>query len=382
MRGVRSGQSQRRVATQAGVSLGKVQWWLERAGDQRLDRVDFGTRKTGRASNRTPGAIEDLILEVRRELKEQSDLGEYGDVAIREELQRRELEHVPSTRTIGRILERRGALDGRIRRRHPAPPRGWYLPQVAAGNAEIDSFDLIEDLRIEKGPLVDVLTGISVLGSLGQAWPVEAQARAQWTMDRLLEHWREVGIPNFAQFDNDTRFQGAHQHRDVISRVMRLCLGLQVTPVFAPPREYGFQASIEAFNGQWQRSVWARFHHASLNELQWRSANYIAAHRRRHAARADGAPARRPFPRNWNLDLQAHPTGCVIFLRRTNEHGALSLLGRSFPVASNWPHRLVRCEVHLTQGWIRFFALRRREPRYQPLVGEIPYALPRRRFQE
>lgn len=365
-----------------GVSLGKVQWWLERAGDQRLDRVDFSNRKRGRASNRTAGAIEDLILEVRRELKEQSDLGEYGDVAIREELQRRGLAQVPSTRTIGRVLERRGALDGRIRRRHPAPPRGWYLPQVAAGNAEIDSFDLIEDLRIEKGPLVDVLTGISVLGSLGQAWPVEAQARAQWTMDRLLEHWREVGIPNFAQFDNDTRFQGAHQHRDVISRVMRLCLGLDVTPVFAPPRESGFQASIEAFNGRWQRSVWARFHHASLYELQWRSANYIVAHRRRHASRADGAPSRRPFPPNWNLDLQAHPTGCVIFLRRTNEHGVLSLLGRSFPVALNWPHRLVRCEVHLTQGRIRFFALRRREPRDQPLLGEIPYVLPRRRFQE
>jgi len=40
---------------------------------------------------------------------------------------------------------------------------------------------------------------------------------------------------------------------------MRTCLRLDVTPVFAPPRESGFQAAIENFNGRWQAKVWARF---------------------------------------------------------------------------------------------------------------------------
>ena len=29
---------------------------------------------------------------------------------------------------------------------------GWYLPAVAAGEAELDSFDLIEELKIANGP--------------------------------------------------------------------------------------------------------------------------------------------------------------------------------------------------------------------------------------
>ena len=56
-------------------------------------------------------------------------------------------------------------------------------------------------------------------------------------MEALIEHWRQHGLPDYAQFDNDTVFQGAHQWPDTFGRVTRLCLQLGVTPVFTPPRE-------------------------------------------------------------------------------------------------------------------------------------------------
>jgi len=68
---------------------------------------------------RTDATIEDLVVSLRRELKDTSDLGEYGARAIHRELVVRAHEAAPpSVRTVGRILERRGALDGkrRIRR--------------------------------------------------------------------------------------------------------------------------------------------------------------------------------------------------------------------------------------------------------------------------
>jgi hypothetical protein len=37
--------------------------------------------------------------------------------------------------------------------------------------------------------------------------------------------------------------------------------------VFAPPRETGFQASIENDNGQWQKGVWNRFHFKNYQAL-------------------------------------------------------------------------------------------------------------------
>src|SRR5262249_9497762 len=193
---------------------------------------------------------------------------------------------------------------------------------------------------------------------------------------------RAVGLPAYAQFDNDTIFQGPHQHEDVVGRVMRLCLGLGVVPVFAPPRETGFQAAIENLNGRWQAKVWARFTHESLEGLRACSDRYVAAARARAAVRIESAPARRPFPEGWELDLQAHPRGRIVYLRRTGEQGAVELLGRRFEVDATWPHRLVRAEVDLDAGHIRFYALRRREPDRQPLLRETAYRLPRRRFSE
>ena len=61
------------------------------------------------------------------------------------------LEQLPSRTTIYRVLERHGALDGTHRQRRPAPPKGWHLPALAKGQAELDSFDFIEDLKIAWG---------------------------------------------------------------------------------------------------------------------------------------------------------------------------------------------------------------------------------------
>lgn len=373
----------RRTAETFHVSLATVQYWVERAGNQRLDRVDWSDQPRGPRTpgNRTPTKVEEQVLQLRRELKETSTLGEYGAQAIRGALATTGLAPLPHVRTIGRILERRGALDGNRRVRWAAPPPGWYLRDVADKKAELDQFDIVEGLVIRGGTDVFVLNGISLHGGLVVSWPGPAPT-AKSVVERLIEHWQEVGLPDYAQFDNDTLFQGPHQHKDVLGRVTRLCLSVGVVPVFAPPREPGFQASIEAFNGRWQAKVWTRFEHSSLADLTAHCDAYVAAARARAAQRMDAAPSRRPFPRGWRLDLAAPPQGRIIYLRRTNEHGAVSLLGHTFPVTPRWSHRLVRAEVDLRDHCIRFYALRRREPSVQRLLCERPHRLPQRRFKE
>jgi hypothetical protein len=380
---VRRKTPMREVARRFRVALSTVQLWVARAGDRRLDRVDWSDRPDGppRPVNRSTAEVEDLELTSRRELKDTRDLGEFGAASIRRALVDRGVTPLPTIRTIGRILERRGALDGRRRVRRPAPPPGWYLPDVADRCAELDSFDIVEGLVIKGGTSVEVLNGIALHGGLTASWPMDV-VTAKAAVEAILEHWRAVGLPGYAQFDNDTIFQGPHQHKDVIGRVMRACLGLGVVPVFAPPRETGFQASIEAYNGRWQAKVWARFVHESLAGVQAQSGKFVAAVRQRAAPRIEAAPKRRPFPEGWTLDLQAHPRGRMVFLRRSDARGAVEVLGRGFEVDPLWPHRLVRAEVDLDAGRLRFFALRRREPKHQPLLKEFTYKLPRRRFTE
>ena len=382
VRMVREGQSMRATARHAGVSLATVRYWVARADHRSLDEVDWADRcKSPHRTRRIAPGLEETILSTREALKTQSALGEFGATAIRAELLDRALPLVPSVRTIGRILLRRGVLDGRRRIRRAAPPPGWHLPAVVAGQAEMDSFDIVEDLVIEGHGGVQILNGVSLHGGLAESWP-RAGITAKIAVESILQHWRRFGLPGYAQFDNDTRFQGGHNHPDVIGRLSRVCLSLGVIPVFAPPRETGFQAAIESFNGLWQAKVWQRFHHDDLGQLQERSSRYIQAHRRRNAARIGSAPARVQFPGGWTLDLQGAPRGKIIYLRRTSDQGRVHLLGHVFDVDPHWPHRLVRAEVDLTQKTIRFFTLRRREPSVHPLLKELPYAPAQRLFEE
>jgi putative transposase len=321
------------------------------------------------------------VLTARRELA-QSDLGAIGAEQIRQALLEQGVAAVPSVRTINRILARRGALDRRHRTRRPPPPTGWYLPDVAVARAELDSFDIVEGLVIKDGPEVEVLNGVSLHGGLVASWPTAAPVTAASTVTALTEHWRAVGLPGYAQFDNDMIFQGTHRYPDALGRVIRLCLSLGVVPVFVPPRETGFQAMIESYNGWWQARVWSRFQHAGLEDLQGRSRRYVAALRKHRAARVEAAPDRRAFPADWKLDLKKRPRGRLVYVRRSNGVSEVTLLGRTWQLAQVWPNRLVRCEVHLDQDKLRFFTLRRKEPSSQPQILEVDYRLPARGFQD
>jgi hypothetical protein len=363
------------------ASVGTVAYWVEQARGQRLDRVNFEGRKPGRASNRTPVQLEQHILSVRRHLRDSSVLGEYGPDAIALALAQDSCpEQVPSRSTIYRVLARHGVLDRMHRQRRAAPPKGWYLPAVVRAHAELDSFDFIEDLKIAGGPLVSVLTATSVHGVLADAW-VMPQPSAKLALQALMQRWRRDGLPSYAQFDNDTIFQGAHHHPDTVGRISRLCLALQIIPVFAPPREPGFQNAIEGFNGLWQSKVWQRHHCPDLASLRAVSQRYIAAYRSKTAHKREAAPERRPFPQRFQLNLQAPLKGALIYLRRSDAHGKVHLLGQSFRPTEHWIHRLVRCEVDFTHQRIRFYALRRRDPNHQPLLCELPYPRPNKPFQ-
>jgi hypothetical protein len=382
VRAVRDGDSIRAVAQRFRTSASTVQFWVERCHGKRLDRCDFANRKPGapRPWNRIGNQTERAVLTIRRELKERSILGEYGAPAIRRAMLRHGYAAVPSIATISRVLERRGAVDAVGRQRRAAPPAGWYLPAVAAGQSALDSFDIIEDLKLERGPWFSVLTATSLPDRRAQAWP-HRHISASYVVDCLIERWRQWGLPGFAQFDNDTRFQGAHQWADSIGRVSRLCLALGVVPVFAPPREPGFQNSIESFNALWQAKVWQRFRFDNLQALIDHSTRYTQAYWQRARERASSSAQRREFPKRFRFDL-SHPLhGTLIYVRRTDERGHVQLLGHKMLVDALWINRLVRCEVQLDHSRISCFALRRRAPEAQILLAKLPYLWPDKPFK-
>jgi hypothetical protein len=324
--------------------------------------------------------VEHCVLGLRKELKESSALGEYGADAIKREMEQIGCCRSISRPTINRILQRNGMLDGKRRQRRKAPPTGWYLPDVASGSAELDQFDFIEDLCLQGGRIFHVLNGISLHGGLVTSWPV-SRMNSENTAQNLISFWKEFGLPNYAQFDNSTIFQGP-RWPDSLGRISRLCLSLDVIPVFVPPQETGFQASIESYNGRWQRGVFQRFYFENLWEMQQQSAKYVDATRAKNASRRDATPDRWEFPYSWQLDYQTRPTGKVIFIRRTDAQSHAGVLGHAWLLPCIGPHRLVRAEVDLAANEISFYRLRRREPDDQEWLGTAEYHFPNKAFRE
>ena len=379
VRAVRAGLSQRDAARRFGTSLSCVQYWLAQAGARRLDRVQWQDRRRGPRTgpvNATSTAIILDVLVARAALKA-GVLGECGAQAVWEHL--RALHpgrKLPCVRTIARLLARHGCTDSRRRVRRPPPPRGWYLPSIAQGKAEMDCADIVEGLVIAGGQRVEVFNLISLHGALAGSWPAPV-ATTTHVLDSLCAHWRAHGLPHYAQFDNDTIFQGPHHYADIFGRVVRLCLALGVTPVFAPPRELGLQAAIESYNARWQARVWRRWHHRNLAALHKRNDAYVRALQHKVRARAAQAPARRPWPQRFRFDPKAPLKGTVIYVRRTDASGRVSVLGHVWKVSAHWPHRLVRAEVDFTRRRIRFYALRRADSTHQPLLRTHRYQPPR-----
>jgi hypothetical protein len=383
---VRDGNGQREVARRHGVSLSVVQRWLRRAGDLPLDAVDWRDRPRSRLSgSRTAEATEELVVATRLLLRE-SDLGEYGAVAIHRALEARDdlPGPVPAVRTIGRILARRGELPVH-RPRRPAPPPGWYLSAVRANLAELDSFDAIDEAFLvdrafvrRKIPL-DVLTGTSLHGGLVSAWPMSG-LRSGHVAACLLGRWRACGLPGYAQFDNDARFIGGTSVPDSIGLVIRFCLAAKVTPVFVPPAELGWQAQIERFNGLWQEKVLARLDEPTLDELVARSDAYIAASRARHSLRIAAAPPRHPLPAG-RIDPGTPAAGRILFIRRASDAGRVTILNRRYRVGETWANRHVRAELDIDAGRIEIFGLRRSAPDFQPYLASHPYDPPARWFR-
>lgn len=163
----------RSVACKFRVSASTVKFWVDRTRGQRLDRVNFSDLSSAprKVHNRTTTETEKLVLSIRQQLRDQSDLGEFGAAAILRELDKGGHAARPRLRPIGYILARAGALDYRRRVRRPPPAAGWYVPALAAGLAELDQFDFVEGLVIEGGIEVEVMNAISLHGGLVGSWP-------------------------------------------------------------------------------------------------------------------------------------------------------------------------------------------------------------------
>jgi hypothetical protein len=148
-----------------------------------------------------------------------------------------------------------------------------------------------------------------------------------------------------------------------------------VIPVFAPPRETGFQASIERYNGLWQKGIWEQFHLKNHQQLVEQSKKYVEVFRDKKCDSMMVAPDRYEVPDNFVFCCDNSLKGTIMFIKRKDNNGFSNVLGNSWEVDHWWINRLVRAEIIVKKKIINFYRLRRREPNDQLLIISHKFSL-------
>lgn len=145
-------------------------------------------------------------------------------------------------------------------------------------------------------------------------------------------------------------------------RVVRTCLQLEVTPIFAPPYSHGPQNAVEGMNSHWQKKVWERYEFTTVQEIQDRADEYSRAWNGKKRIRTAQAPPRRESVEllnpSWKPDLTSPLRGLVIYLRYSNDEAQVDL-GPIFTLPRSYSNQLIRCDVDLTNATVCFYVLAR-----------------------
>jgi hypothetical protein len=315
--------------------------WLHKWA-ARFDQLGrHGLHSRSRRPQQSPHAYTErerrLVWRERLRL-ERCAVGLVGPAAIQAELHAsRLLRRVPSLATIKRILRAAGVYGARPQ------PRSAYFPQPRPTAAYVvQALDwtaryLAGGQKVFAFHTVDLQTH-----ALCQS--VSSDKSVATALAHALHSWRQLGLPDGLQLDNDAAFCGGYKKARVFGRFIRLCLYCGVEPIFLPPGEPRRNGVVERLNGLWAQACWQRRRFRSPEEAARACAEFVRwhAHEYRPPALHGLTPAqaeRRVTRRRLTAgEVRALPevlpltAGRVHFLRRVDEEGRITLLNETWAV--------------------------------------------------
>jgi transposase InsO family protein len=309
-----AGRSVSQAARDFNISRKTAYKWLARFDAQKP--LTDGSRRPHHSPNRTPDALEGVVLAVR-------DRFGWGPRKIHAYLAN-DQQPAPPARTIASILRRRRPTDSPPasdaqpcqRFERAAPNELWQLDfkgWIEIGRQKVSPLTILDDhsrFLLALRPCTDL--------TMNTAWNV------------LWDTFGEYGLPDAILCDNAfgtnfTRLPGISWFE---SRLLRL----GIRPIHGRPYHPQTQGKVERLHGTLVREVYPRLDTSSLAPFtagldQWRQGVYNPL--RPHEALGDVAPATRWRPssraRPSQLPAAVYPPGSV--LRRVGSNGLFHYRG-------------------------------------------------------
>ncbi len=297
----------------------------------------------------TKSELEGLLGSISGEANHFSGI---GPEVIHWELKERGIKNVPSIPTISRIFSKHGKTSKAKPKRNSSNQSYPYFRAQKMG--DLHQTDLVGP-RYLRGPKgVTLFYSFHTVDVAGHT-VFASQFNNKQTISlckHLVETWRNLGMPEVSQMDNEMAASGGGRYQYSISQVIRLHLLFGIHMVFIPQGEPGRNASVESFNALWQERVLQRHKCPTISFLRRTSKrfmqyyHYEKPHRgltdKEHGTRFPGIlrdhlrNILRHLPEEFSLDnyigADGHlrlpvSRGRISFVRKVDSHGRIEVNG-------------------------------------------------------
>ena len=245
--------------TEIAIRLKKSRRWVYRwiARYDRKQGVQSLENRSSAPKNRKekyPPKIKDMTIKSRKARKAGQRKYPYALVsaeAIYYELRGLGVAPLPPPRTIHFWLKQAGEIDAQHKPRKESNPTYPVLPCKAVN--DVHELDLKGPFYLKDSSQKYYLIVVRDVFGKRVALRVLKEKEMERIIDFLVETWQEIGLPKFLQMDNGLEFRGSNAYPRSLSRLVRVCLDVNVQPVFIPTSEPWRNGVIENLNGLIQR---------------------------------------------------------------------------------------------------------------------------------
>lgn len=340
-----------------------VQRWLSRY-DPQAPEASLQNRSSAphHLQERYPQSVKEAVLRSRT-AREAKKLSQYqhallGADAIYYELQELGVRPLPAPRTIHAWLQQAG----QVQERHgkaKKPPNPTYPKFRCQAVNDLQQLDLKGPFYLQDNSQKHYLATLRDVYGKRVAVQALANKKMATILDFLVESWGKYGCPRRLQMDNGLEFRGSNRYPRSLSKLVRVCLDLQVEPVFIPAHEPWRNGVIENLNGLVDRLFLQVQHFATDQQLQNAADHLETAINTTHRLPALGgktpqefsAPASlRELPAHYDWrkrDLQS-VKGKVSYIRWVRKSGRITLTANDkFRIGKKYKRQYVLAQVEV-----------------------------------
>lgn len=271
-----NGESPKEICQSLNKSKSWFFKWLKRFQIDGENWAKSQSKRPYRVREKISRTIEQAVIETRKSL-EKTLYAQIGALNISWQLNQQGMV-APPIPTINKILKRNNL----VRKRPKYEPKNIDYPSLEIkGSNYLHQFDVVgprylkTDGRFYSANIIDAYDHRCCIN------PICRQTKTD-ICDALVRSWQNLGIPNYLQMDNKLPGRGSNRYPHSFGLVIRLCLKLDIQPVFIPLKEPWRNGIVERFQDVFDKSFFRTQYFKGFGHVLKQAKNFELFHNQNH----------------------------------------------------------------------------------------------------